>query len=155
MWAAVSPSSTGPRCVFLEISGQRAGSVQRGAWLPLPSSRLVCAAGTWAGSVFQGCVKGCLSGRAARPLRSGVMAETLSLCCSFVLPWLDCTDLCSGLSWAEETCRDLAESLHEWEPDLSQDSALPLLYSKITWPFCDLGFVLGEGVIAFIMRPVD
>lgn len=89
------------------------------------------------------------------PLSSGAMAETLGSCWSFVLLRLCYRDLCPGLSGAEETCRDLVESLQEWEPDLRQDSALPLLYRKITQPFCDLGFVLGERVMAFIRRLVD
>lgn len=158
MWAAVSPQqhraqvcapgdSRLKRCS--PAGGQESCSEDPG-WLCL----LPCRCLSWLGCSSAVLQAACQEGLPV-PLSSGAMAETLGSCWSFVLLRLCYRDLCPGLSGAEETCRDLVESLQEWEPDLRQDSALPLLYREITQPFCDLGFVLGERMMAFIRRLVD
>lgn len=140
MWAAVSPLSTGLSCVSLESPGS--GGAEEPGW---PCLAFLPAAL---------CCRSLSSGRAARPPRVGMMAKTLSLCWSFVLPGYT-AGIFLGCHEQRGPCGDLAESLQEREPDLSQSSPLPLPDRKITQPFCDLGFVPGEGVMTFIMRPVD
>lgn len=132
MWAAESPSSTGSGVCSGDCRIKRcspAGGLQSAvrSLLALPSSLLVCAA--WAGL---GIAVLCPSTAACQEGLPG--HETPSLCWSIVLPWLSYRDLCSGLSWAEETCRDLVESLQECEPDLSWDSAFPSLTAEENHP---------------------
>lgn len=148
MRAAASPSSTGLRCVFLEISDSRCAAQLEGwshaedpGWLCLPPCWFVLPVPELA-RAFRCCVTGCLSGRAARPLRSGVMAGTHSLCWSFVLPGYAAV-IFLGCHEQRGPCGDLVESLQEREQDLSQNSPLPLLDRKITnlsvtWTLCQV-----------------